>query len=159
MEGHKQSTSAKDGWPLIKYQFEVEISGGLGLGSATIYAQSVEGMEMEVDVYEYRHGNMSNHHVVKVPGMKSYSNVTIKKGVFKDDNTFFTWLNDVNMNTTDRSTILIKMLDADNDTPLLTWKLLNAIPVKFVPSDLSAEDDSDPAIEELEFTFESFELG
>lgn len=159
MAGNTPSTKAKDGWPLIKYQFEVEISGSLGLNSTTIYAQSVEGMEMEMEIYEYRHGNMSNHHVVKVPGMKSYNNVSIKKGVFQDDNDFYNWLNDVNMNTIERSTILIKMLGADNDTPLLTWKLLNALPVKFTPSDLSAEDDSDPAIEEIEFTFESFELG
>lgn len=155
----EQSTSNKDGWPLVRFQFEVEINAGLGLPSTIVYAQSVDGMEMDMEVYEYRHGNMSNQHVIKVPGMKSYSNVTIKKGVFKNDTTFFGWLHDVNMNTVSRSTILIKMLDIDNDTPLLTWKLLNALPVKFTPSNLDAEDGSDPAIEELEFAFESFELG
>jgi phage tail-like protein len=160
MRGDKHSTGSKgDEWPLVKYQFRIEISGGLGLSSTTIYAQSVEGMEMEIEIYNYRHGNLTDDRVIRVPGMKNYSNVVIKKGVYKDDNEFFDWLNNVTMNTTDRYTILIKMLDTDNDAPLLTWKLLEALPVKYKPSELSAEAMDEPAIEELEFVYDFFEVG
>lgn len=137
-------------WPLPKFYFEVEIGGDASLGF-----QAVEGLEVEVSVIEYRAGNMPDFHKVKMPGMKTYANVTLKKGVFSGDMVLWDWLSEIKMNLIERKDVLIKMLDADG-TPLLTWALSKAFPVKFVPSELNAEDDGDPAIEELELAFESF---
>ncbi|MGK0388261.1 MAG: phage tail-like protein [Maribacter sp.] len=159
--GYKQTTGKPEqtthGWPMVKFQFEVLINQGPTEAPIEIYAQSVEGLEYEVSVVEYRHGEMADHHKVKMPGMKTYGNCTIKKGMFRDDNDFYNWLNATKMNLITRSEIEIRMLDADTQTPLLSWTLHKAFPVKFTPSDLGAEEDSDPAIEELELAFESFE--
>jgi phage tail-like protein len=166
-DGSLQSTGLIDdnNWPLIKFQFHIRIIGIAtddGTSSTdewTIYAQSVEGMEVETNVIEYRHGEMSQHHKKKMPGMKTYSNVTIKKGVFHNDTAFYDWAFAIRMNLIPRCTVIINMIDHDNKEILLTWKLLNAFPVKFTPSDLNAEEDGDPAVEELELAYEYFEMG
>ncbi|MGK0388262.1 MAG: phage tail-like protein [Maribacter sp.] len=175
MAGEKQTTEQlTNGWPITKFQFKIriqniELSGEPGNKTAEsktadgggewiIYAQSVEGMEVERSVVEYRHGKMAGHRKKKMPGMETVSNVIIKKGVFASDTAFYDWYFAVKMNLIARANVHISMLDHDGNS-IFEWKLIDAFPVKFTPSDLNAEEDGDPAIEELELTFEEFKMG
>ncbi len=137
-------------WPLPKFYFEVEISD---LGKTGF--QTCEGLNQEVSVVEYRHGNSPNHHKIKMPGMKKYGNITLKKGVFKDDTIFLDWFAEIKLNTIKRRTITIKLLD-EAGAPAMTWTLINAFPSKVTPTGLNSEEESAPAIEEVEVVYESF---
>ena len=70
-------------WPMPKFYFSVDIGD-----DTDIAFQEVSGLDVESEVIEYRHGNSPNHSVIKMPGMMKFSDITLKKGVFADDNTF-----------------------------------------------------------------------
>ena len=66
---------------------------------------------MEAQVIEYRAGNSPTFSTVKMPGLKKYGNVTMKKGVFAKDNAFFDWFNEIKMNMIKRKALTISLLD------------------------------------------------
>lgn len=136
-------------WPLPKFYFTVEIDG------TEMSFQSVEGLEAEVNVIEYRHSNSKEFSKIKMPGLTTYTNVTLKRGVFNGDVALYDWFSQIGQRSMERKTVLIKLMD-ETDAPALTWNLNNCFPVKFTPSELNSEDDGEPAIEELEIAFESF---
>ena len=59
-----------------------------------------------------------------MPGIKKYSDVTLKKGVFKSDNKFWDWFNEIKMNTIKRAPVTISLLDEDG-APTMVWTLTN----------------------------------
>ena len=91
-----------------------------------------------------------------MPGLVKYSNVTMKKGIFKGDNRFWDWFKEIKMNTIERTDVTISLLD-ESDTPTVTWKLKNAWPTKVTGTDLKAEGN-EVAIESIEIVHEGFEV-
>lgn len=145
MPGEKQDQI----WPLPKFHFSVEVDGfpkSLGF-------KEVSGLDAEVSLIEYRHGNSKEFSKIKMPGMKKYSDITLKKAVFDKDNHFFDWFNQIQMNTIERKTIVIKLLD-EQGNPTMIWELNNAFPMKITGTSLDSEDDGAPAIEELTLAHE-----
>lgn len=112
----------------------------------------VSGLDVELDEIEYRYGSSPEFSVTKMSGLRKSSNVTIKKGVFKQDNRFFDWLNKVQMNIPERKTVTIQLLDETQKT-VMSWKLINAWPKKVSSPDMKA-DASEVAIEEIEIVHE-----
>ena len=102
MAGEKQDNV----WPLPAFYFKVEIED---IGE--IAFKEVSGMDMEAQVIEYRHGNSPVFSNIKMPGLKKTSNVSLKKGVFKSDNKFWDWFNEIKMNTIKRRSVTISLLD------------------------------------------------
>lgn len=139
-------------WPLPKFYFMVEIDG---VGSVGF--QSVEGLGVETTAIEYRHSNSPEFAKIKMPGMKKYSDVTLKKGVFQGDSDFYDWFESIKLNTILRKTVVIKLLD-ETGSPSMTWTLQNAFPLKLTPSGLNSEEDGAPAIEELVLAYEKFTM-
>ena len=68
-------------WPLPKFYFSVDIGEFTDLPF-----QEVSGLDIDTEVIEYRHGNSPNHSAIKMPGLMKYSDITLKKGVFADEN-------------------------------------------------------------------------
>jgi phage tail-like protein len=143
-------------WPLAKFQFRVTIDGLPELGF-----QTVEGLESEVSIIEYRPGNSSFLFKSKRPGLITYSNITFKKGEFADDPHLKDWWHlyawEVAGNRNERKEILIELYD-EADEVKLAWTCKGAFPVKFTPTSLDAEADSEAAVEELEVAIESWSL-
>ncbi|MDL2278714.1 phage tail protein [Parabacteroides sp. OttesenSCG-928-G07] len=131
-----------DVWPLPKFYFNVEIGP---LAEATF--QEVSGLELEAQVIEYRHGNGPEFSTIKMPGIKKSSDVTLKKGVFKSNNKFWDWFNQIKMNTIERQPVTISLLD-EGGNPIMVWKLTNAWPTKITGTDLKS-DGNEVAIETL----------
>ena len=92
-DGSKQSTNV---WPLPKFYFQVKWD------SAVLSFEEVSGLDVEAQPIEYRHGDSPVFAPIKMPGLKKYGNVTMKKGVFKSDNKFWDWFNQIKMNTIKR---------------------------------------------------------
>ena len=71
-------------WPLPKFYFSVQLGD-----DKDVTFQEVTGLETETKVIEYRHGNSPIFSPIKMPGLDSVGNVTLKKGIFAKDAKFF----------------------------------------------------------------------
>ncbi|MCC8199267.1 MAG: phage tail protein [Tannerellaceae bacterium] len=137
-------------WPLPKFYFQVNI------GDTNGSFQEVSGLDVEAQVIEYRHGNSPEFSTIKMPGIKKFSNVTLKKGVFKDDTSFWDWFNKIQMNTIERLTVTISLLD-ETGAPVQTWMLQNAWPTKITGTDMKS-DGNEVAVETIEIAHEGITM-
>jgi len=145
--GKEQSGST---WPLIKFSFLVKF------GDQEASFQEVTGLNSETQAIEYRAGNSKVFSTVKMPGIKKYGNVTLKKGVFNNGNNFRDLYQKMVMNTFERKTITISLLDEKNGVAM-SWTLNNAFPVKITVSDMKS-DGNEIAVETIELAHEGLEL-
>jgi phage tail-like protein len=142
-------------WPLAKFYFQVTIDEV----DTSIGFQAVEGLESEISTMEYRAGNYALWAKTKRPGMMTYSNVTLKKGMFKADANLHDWwksLETDHMHSA-RRTVVIELLNEENAV-CIRWELQNCFVVKFTPTGLDAEADSEVAIEEMEIAYEKLNI-
>lgn len=147
MEGEKQEGT----WPISNFHFQVMV------GKTEISCQEVSGLDAEVDVIEYRNGNNPSFSVVKMPGLKKYSDITMKKGMFKGDQALYDFFTKIQMNTIERQTITISLIDSDLKTQLFTWTFTNAFPKKVTGASMNAET-SDAAFEEIVWAHEGLTM-
>jgi phage tail-like protein len=103
-----------------------------------MHFQEVSGLDVEAQPIEYRQGNIPQLSTIKMPGPKKYSDVTMKKGIFKSDNKFWDWFNEFKMNTIKRKPVTISLFD-ETGSPTMVWTLANAWPIKISGTDLKAE--------------------
>ena len=148
MAGEKQDTN----WPLPKFYFEVDITD---VGTKLPF-QEVSGLDIETQVIEYRAGNSPTFSTIKMPGIVKSGNVTLKKGIFAKDNKFFDWQKNIAMNTIQRSTVTIRLLD-ESGSPTMTWTLTNAWPTKITGTDLKS-DGNEVAVESIELAHEGLTI-
>ncbi len=128
------------------YHFQVE------WGGARIGFSEVSGLNIEIEAVSFREGSSPEDSFRKIPGLKKYSNIVLKRGIVADDLDFFSWINTKQMGTIERRDVVISLLN-ENHEPIISWKLKNAFPVKYAGPVLLAES-SDLAIESLELTHE-----
>jgi phage tail-like protein len=143
MSGSTQNTT----WPLPKFYFSVT-----GIPGNPVF-QEVTGLDTEVQVIEYRAGNSPIFSPLKMPGLAKVGNVTMKKGIFVTDSTLWTWFNSISMNTIQRSTIVVNLLD-QTGAPQYMWTLNNAFPIKLTGTDLKS-DGNEVAVESIEIAFQT----
>lgn len=146
-DGSAQSTSI---WPIPKFYFQVKWD------SEELAFQEVSGLDIEAQPIEYRAGNSKEFSPVKMPGMKKFSNITMKKGVFKSDNKFWDWLSKIKMNTIKRIPVTISLLD-EAGSPTMVWKLTNAFPSKITATDMNSTGN-EVAIETIEIVHEGMTI-
>ena len=137
-------------YPLPKFHFRVEW-GGTNIGFSEI-----SGLNIENKVIEYRDGISPEYSKIKMPGMREYSNITMKRGVFKGDNEFYNWLNTIALNTVERRDLTISLLNEAHE-PVVVWKVANAFPIKVQSTDLKA-DGSEVAIEQVDLAHEGLTI-
>ena len=142
------SAQSKTIWPLPAFHFKVTFGDGL-----TAAFREVSGLESETQVIEYRHGSSTNFSTSKMPGITKVGNVTLKKGVFTGDKTFWNWYGGIEQNTIQRQTVVIELLD-EKEAPTMKWTLTNAWPAKITGTDLKSEGN-EVAVDTLELAFES----
>ncbi|HEY7809691.1 MAG TPA: phage tail protein [Allosphingosinicella sp.] len=143
-DGSKQGTN----WPLPKFFFNIDLGDGKKQGFS-----EVTGLESEVKPIEYRHGNSKVFSPIKMPGLRSVGNVTLKKGTFTKDSIFWDWFNEAQLNIIKRKNVVISLLD-EKATPKMTWTLTNAWPTKVTGTDMKS-DSSEVAVESIEIAYET----
>jgi phage tail-like protein len=144
------NTQSNAPWPLLKFSFEVKWD------DTVMHFQEVSGLDVEGQPIEYRHGNSPVFSAIKMPGIKKYGRVTMKKGMSKGEaQQSMDWLNAVSMNTIQRKTVTISLLD-EAGQPTMVWTLVNAWPAKITGTDL--RDGSIVAVETMEFAHEGFTM-
>jgi phage tail-like protein len=142
-DGSAQSTSV---WPLPKFHFQVKWD------SEVLSFHEVSGLDIEAQPIEYRHGDSPQFSTIKMPGIRKSSNITMKKGVFKSDNKFWDWFNQIKMNTIKRIPLTISLLDEEG-SPTMVWSIANAWPTKISGTDLKS-DGNEASIESIEIAHE-----
>lgn len=130
--------------PLPAFHFKVDWAG------TRIGFTEVSGLEFEADVIEYREGSSPVSSSMKIPGVKKYGDITLKRGIFLGDNEYSDWYETIKMGTVERRDVTISMLNEDHE-PVVIWKVVNAWPRKISGPLLHAQSSS-VAIEELVIT-------
>lgn len=137
-------------YPIPKFHFEVQW-GGTKIGFT-----EVTGLEVTTDKIEYRDGSSKEYHKIRMPGMQTFGDLTLKRGVFAGDNEFYDWWNTVALNTVERRDITISLLNEAHE-PVVVWKIKKAWPTKVTSTDLNASGN-ETAIETLVLTHEGLTM-
>ena len=132
-------------YPYGRFRYMVEIEGITAGGFS-----EVTGFDASIDVMEYREGDMVQTQM-KIPGLKKYGNVTLKKGL-ADSRALYDWLDAGITGEVERKTITVTLLDA-TETAVASWRVINAWPVKYTGPDFNATS-SEVAVESLEIAHE-----
>lgn len=146
-----EQDKAQSTWPLVKFAFNVKI------GDTDILCQEVTGLDAGTQVIEYRGGDSKTFAPVKMPGLQKFGNITLKKGIFKNDKALLDMYNLVKMNTFKRQPVTISLLD-ENNAVAMSWTLTNAFPVKITLTDMKA-GGNEAAIESMELAHEGLSMG
>ncbi len=141
--------------PYGAFNFRVTIDriGGGNPDSVPAGFQEISGLGMEVVVAEYRNGNERENQVRKLIGLKKTSDATFKRGVIgvKD---FYDWINLTgDGDQTVRATITVELMDEARTGPVMTWRLIDAVPMKYTGATLNAKSGTDVAMEELTISY------
>lgn len=141
-------------YPLTTLHFEVK----WGDSQNTMSFSEVSGLTMESEVVEYRGGADKQLSTRKQPGLKKFSNVTLKRGIApaESGNGLFEWYNTIAAGTVTRRPVTVSLLNETRD-PVMTWKIRDAWPVKIEGPGLKSTG-TDVAIESIEFACEGIEI-
>jgi phage tail-like protein len=134
------------------FLFEVD---GVDIGAF----QEVSGLEVSIETEDVPEGGQ-NSFTHKLPGRMSWPNITLKRGVTRQDS-LLKWLNEssgesfaANGNKLVRKTAAITLVDRTGKR-LRSWNFTDAYPVKWTGPSFAATS-TDAANEELEITHHGF---
>jgi len=137
------------GYPLVNFHYIIEW-GGTRVGFS-----EVSGLSAKHELLEYREGSSPEFSTIKVPGLRKFSNIILKRGSNSGDNDFFKWFGTTGI-TVERRDITISLLNKEHE-PIIVWKIRNAWPIELKYSELNAIK-SDILIERLEIAHEGFNI-
>jgi len=134
-------------WPLPKFVFNVN----WGTINNSSFAE-ISGLDTETQVTEYRTGKVPTSSAIKKPGISKVGNVTMKSGVFVNDDTFRDWCRQIKNNTAPRADVVIRLLN-EKGVAAMMWTLHNARPVKIVAPTIDS-DGNEAAVQSIEVAHE-----
>ena len=140
-------------YPMTALHFRVS----WGDANNTMSFSEVSGLTLESEPIEYRGGDDITLTVRKIPGLRKYGNVTLKRGIIGKENGFWDWWNSIQSGVVNRRTVTISLLNQDHEG-VMTWEIQQAWPVKYEGPSLNAKGN-EVAIETLEFAHEGMKVG
>lgn len=135
-------------WPSPTTRFEVDFGADL----KGVVFQEVSGLDAEALITEFRDGDSKVFSPVKMPGLAKHGNVTMKRGLFVNDDAFRAWMKDVRANAVKRRTVTIKLLD-EAGSVVMQWALNDAWPTRIIGAD-STLDGQRVAMDMIEVAYE-----
>jgi phage tail-like protein len=141
-------------YPLTTLHFQVS----WGDSQQTSSFSEVSGLTMEADAVDYRGGADRSLSVQKIPGLRKYGNVTLKRGIIPAEagNGLFDWYNSITAGSVQRRTVTISLLNEER-APVMTWKIRNAWPVKIEGPGLKGSGN-EISIESMEIVHEGVDI-
>jgi phage tail-like protein len=137
--------------PYPSFNFELVITGISNDGTAVKGSfMEVAGLGVEMPAIEYRNGS-EDITVRKIPGLKKFTNITLKWGV-TGDLIFWNWLVDGMNGLVKRAPGSVVLLD-ENRKEVSRWNFTRAWPCKWTGPGLNAKNN-EIAIETLEICHE-----
>jgi phage tail-like protein len=138
--------------PWLGFSFAVEISG---IQEARFTECS--GFEAKLDVEEYKEGGL-NDYVHKLPGRRSFSNLTLKRGVISSLD-LWEWLHRVTTKSQkkdEKKNMSVVLYNAKAEE-VLRWNLIAAYPIKWSAPSMQT-DQSSVLVESLELAYQEFTI-
>jgi phage tail-like protein len=144
--------------PYHGFNFRVTVDRFGDANSFTAGFQEISGLGNEITMAEYRNGSEPENHVRKIPGMNKTPDVTLKRGVIGSLN-IFSWIKETREGSQAvRRSVIIELMDEAHTQAVMTWKLTNALPMKYTGPTLNAKGGTDVAIEELVLSCEKIDV-
>ena len=140
--------------PYPSYNFELVITGISDDGRAVKGSFSeVSGLEVDLPPIEYRNGSEDTT-VRKIPGLKKFNAVTLKRGIIGDV-ALWNWVL-AGMNGKVKRTEAAIVLFDENRTEVMRWNLKRVWPSKWTGPGLNAKNN-EIAMESLELCHEGLD--
>jgi phage tail-like protein len=137
--------------PYPSFNFELVVTGISNDGTAVKGSfMEVGGLGVEQTPIEYRNGS-EDITVRKIPGLKKYTNLTLKWGI-TGDITLWQWVVDGMNGLVQRAPVAIVLLD-ENRREVMRWNFTRCWPCKWTGPGLNAKNN-EIAIETLEICHE-----
>jgi phage tail-like protein len=122
--------------PYAAYNFQVIVTNVSDDGVAVSGAfTEITGLELEIPPIEYR-GGAEDITVRKIPGLKKFTNLTLKRGITGHVG-FWNWVVEALNGKVRRTSGSILMLD-ENRQEVLRWNFTRAWPTKYTGPSLGA---------------------
>lgn len=125
-------------------------------GGRRVRFSEVSGLAPEGPPIGHRDDAFPGFSPSRGPGLRRFSNITLKRGVTKGDDPLFEWLSTVRFGTAERRDLVISLLD-DQHAPLRAWRVTNAFPVRVEGPHIKASGN-EVAVESIELAHEGLEL-
>jgi phage tail-like protein len=137
--------------PYPSFNFELVVTGISNDGTAVKGSfMEVSGLGVEQPAIEYRNGS-EDITVRKIPGLKKFSNLTLKWGI-TGDITLWQWVVDGMNGLVQRAPVALVLLD-ENRNEVMRWNFTRCWPCKWTGPGLNAKNN-EIAIETLEICHE-----
>ncbi len=143
--------------PYPSMNFVVDLGDGTVEGPEAGLAEVILP-DARVHVVEYRNGNDKNPAPQKITTTTEYTNLILKRGAIGSLNWHAWWDQVRNGDQDGRRTVLVRLLDEERATIVLSWKFLRARPVSHRFAPLLALGGTQALIETLELAFERLEM-
>ena len=144
--------------PIPSFHFNVE------LDNESVRFQEVSGLEANLEIEEIIEGG-NNLFKYRVPTRQTYGNITLSKGVIKENDSFHEWFKGAMLKLASISnfsdgrikTLKIDLMSPGKDAEIVrSWQLVGAFPIKWSISCLTASENK-ISIESVEVTFQYLE--
>lgn len=127
-----------DTYPIPVYRFEVTYA------SESIPFSEVSGLDIGVETITYKHSRGKMH----MPGQKSDVNITLKRGLVRQQSQFYDWISSISLNLVEKIDIDISLVD-EAGGHLVTWHVSNAFPKKLTAPSING-GSNEASVESLE---------
>ncbi len=117
--------------------------------------QSVSGLSVEYDYESYKEGG-ENRFEHKLPVRTKYADLVLKRGMLVDSSVIKWFLDAFNNRIFKPATITVNLMNEKSE-PLKSWNVVDAIPKKWLVSDLNATDNS-IVVETMELAYRYFTI-
>jgi phage tail-like protein len=142
--------------PFTAFNFKVEITpDGASSPLAEAAFAECDGLEATFEIKTIREGG-DNARAIRVPGIVSYSNLTLKRGMTENFD-LWAWVQNSMLDPMLRAKAEVVMFAADRKTIRAHYVLQRCLPVKFKAPTFNAKDGA-IAIEEFQLAYEKFDI-
>jgi phage tail-like protein len=136
--------------PYRTFNFHIEIDG-VPLGAFS----EASGLTADGDAVDYREGTDVQQNVRKLPGLRKYTNITLKRG-YTQDKSLWIWYGNIVNGQPDRRNVTIVLLN-EARAPVLRWHAENAWINKIEGPSLKASGN-EIALESVELVHEGLTI-
>jgi phage tail-like protein len=136
--------------PLRGYNFRVELDN-----TSVASFREASGLTLNTDPVDYREGTDTWLSVRKLPGLRKYSNITLKRGITTNEDLWDWYLNILNGVDDRRNGAIVLQDEQHND--VIRWEFQNGWICKWEGTTMNATSN-DVFIESIEIVHERLEL-
>ena|SRR5438067_1457410 len=112
---------------------------------------------MQVELIQYRHSDSKDFNKINMPGLRKFSNITLKRGKFEGYFDFNAWLDQIaNERVENRRDVTIRLMN-EKHQPVAAWTAARCFPVNVKAPELKS-DASETAVESIEIAHEGLTL-